>query len=246
MADAKAANEDAFAKLCSKTSTDYPFTIRRKPAPPVNTKKISVLWPVLLSTLLALPSLVYAIIIALWRYATHSTRTETCEFAHADTPRNRLLVARLRKSLAAQPPPTNWCAHSGDLGTLVPFATFGEGAPVNWRRRWLRVARAPAPDGVDGHKRRGGKEDDEAVALDVALPDQPRDDAPVILVLHGLNGGSDEPYVRDLAQAAHERGSVCACLVARGLMATPVRASLFHGGRTSDVGAPSHSQGVLR
>ena len=121
--------------------------------------------------------------------------------------------------------------------TLVPFATFGEGAPVNWRRRWLRVARAPAPDGVDGHKRRGGKEDDEAVALDIALPDQPRDDAPVILVLHGLNGGSDEPYVRDLAQAAHERGSVCACLVARGLMATPVRASLFHGGRTSDVGA---------
>ena len=55
-------------------------------------------------------------------------------------------------------------------------------------------------------------------------------------MLHGLNGGSDEPYVRDLAQAAHQRGSVCACLVARGLMATPVRASLFHGGRTSDVG----------
>ena len=156
MADAKAANEDAFTKLCSKTSTDYPFTIKnRPPAPPVNTKKISVLWPVLLSTLLALPSLVYAIIIALWRYATRSTKAETCEFAHADTPRNRLLVARLRKSLAAQPPPTNWCAHSGDLGTLVPFATFGEGAPVNWRRRWLRVARAPAPDGVDGHKGEG-------------------------------------------------------------------------------------------
>ena len=50
MADAKAANEDAFAKLCSKTSTDYPFTIRRKPAPKVNTTKVSVLWPVLLST----------------------------------------------------------------------------------------------------------------------------------------------------------------------------------------------------
>ena len=237
MADAKAANEDAFAKLCSKTSTDYPFTIERASAQSVNTKKISVLWPVLLSTLLALPSLVYAIIIALWRYATHSTKAETCEFAHADTPRNRLLVARLRKSLSTQPPPTNWCAHSGDLGTLVPFATFGEGAPVNWRRRWLRVARAPAPDGVDGFSRRGGKADDEAVALDVSLPDQPRDDAPVILVLHGLNGGSDEPYVRYLAQAAHERGSVCACLVARGLMATPVRASLFHGGRTSDVGS---------
>ena len=56
MADAKAANEQAFAKLCSKTSTDYPFSISRAPAPPVNTKKISVLWPVLLSTLLALPS----------------------------------------------------------------------------------------------------------------------------------------------------------------------------------------------
>ena len=133
MADAaKAANEDAFAKLCSKTSTDYPFTIKnRPPAPPVNTTKVSVLWPVLLSTLLALPSLVYAIIIALWRYVMHTTQTENCEFAHADTPRNRLLVARLRKSLAAQPPTTNWCAHSGDLGTLVPFATFGEGAPVN-------------------------------------------------------------------------------------------------------------------
>ena len=186
MADAKAANEHAFTTLCSKTSSTYPFTIKnRPPAPPVNTTKVSVLWPVLLSTLLALPSLVYAIIIAPWRYATHSAKAETCEFAHADTPRNRLLVSRLRKSLAAQPPPTNWCAHSGDLGTLVPFATFGEGAPVNWRRRWLRVARAPAPDGIDGHKRRGGKDDDEAVALDVSLPDQPRDDAPVILVLHG-------------------------------------------------------------
>ena len=98
MADAKAANEDAFTKLCSKTSSTYPFTIRQTTGATRQYQKISVLWPVLLSTLLALPSLVYAIIIALWRYATHTTQTETWEFAHADTPRNRLLVARLRKS----------------------------------------------------------------------------------------------------------------------------------------------------
>ena len=91
------------------------------------------------------------------------------------------------------------------------------------RRRWTQEAR------WKGRRRGRG--------VRCSLPDQPRDDAPVILVLHGLNGGSDEPYVRDLAQAAMQSGSVCACLVARGLMATPVRASLFHGGRTSDVGA---------
>ena len=75
MADAEAANEDAFAKLCSKTSSTYPFTINnRPPAPPVNTTKVSVLWPVLLSTLLALPSLIYAIIIACLLYTSPSPR----------------------------------------------------------------------------------------------------------------------------------------------------------------------------
>lgn len=237
MADVKAQQELAFTKLCSKTSNDYPFTINRAPAAPVSVASIKVLWPVVLSTLRALPSLVYALVVALWRYATQATIAEPHEFSNADTPRNRLLVARLRRSLAAQPPPTPWCAQSGDLGTLVPFATFGEGAPVKWRRRWLRVARAPAPDGENGFARRGGFDDDEAVALDIVLPSQPKADAPVILVLHGLNGGSDEPYVRDLAHATMSRGSVCVCLVARGLMETPVRANLFHGGRTSDVGS---------
>ena len=56
-------------------------------------------------------------------------------------------------------------------------------------------------------------------------------------VLAGLNGGSTEPYVLDLARRATREGHAVAVMINRGLMKTPVRGSAtFHGARTSDVG----------
>ena len=67
--------------------------------------------------------------------------------------------------------------------------------------------------------------------MDVARPDAPKPGAPVVLVLHGLNGGSAEAYVQDLVTHVTAKGGVACVLVARGLMATPVRDDLFHGAR---------------
>ena len=119
---------------------------------------------------------------------------------------------------------------------------------LRYARRWLRVARAPAPDGAAGFARRGGRADDEAVALDVARPDAPKPGAPVVLVLHGLNGGSAEAYVQDLVAHVTARGGVACVLVARGLMATPVRDDLFHGARPGGTrrGAFENARGAAR
>lgn len=67
-------------------------------------------------------------------------------------------------------------------------------------------------------------EDDEFVALDIAFPESGHDTAkPLYLVLHGLNGGSQEGYVMDLAESRTRAGSTVVVLVARGLMDTPIQ-----------------------
>ena len=43
------------------------------------------------------------------------------------------------------------------------------------------------------------------------------------MVLHGLNGGSHEEYVRDLAIRRTAEGSTVVVMVARGLMDLPIR-----------------------
>lgn len=98
---------------------------------------------------------------------------------------------------------------------------------------------AKMPDGPDGPSKQPGAEDDEAVALDMAFPaDGHRADRPTFLVLHGLNGGSTEPYVLDLVRRANKEGHTVAVMIARGLMKTPVRGmESFTGSRTSDVAA---------
>mmetsp|Transcript_44160 Transcript_44160/g.86638 ORF Transcript_44160/g.86638 Transcript_44160/m.86638 type:complete len:519 (-) Transcript_44160:235-1791(-) len=131
--------------------------------------------------------------------------------------------------------------YSGDLLTLAPFLFFkgSVGGRVAYRRRWVRVPSAPAPDGKDGPSRRpSGADSDEAVALDVAFPPGGHDAGrPTFLVLHGLNGGSTEPYVLDLARRANAEGITLAVMVARGMMKTPLKGmDSFHGARTSDVG----------
>lgn len=89
--------------------------------------------------------------------------------------------------------------------------------------------------------------DGEHLALDIAFP---FDDfnygpgkkklihdsmKPVYLVLHGLNGGSHEEYVKDLVQRRRAEGSTVVVLIARGMMDTKMSGwNVFHGARTGD------------
>ena len=91
--------------------------------------------------------------------------------------------------------------------------------------------------------------DGEYLALDIAFPysDDNGDDVdqrkfvhnlskPVYLVLHGLNGGSHEEYVKDLVQRRRAEGSTVVVFIARGMMDTAmVGWNMFHGARTGDV-----------
>eukprot|EP00584_Thalassiosira_punctigera_P004715 CAMPEP_0172543642 /NCGR_PEP_ID=MMETSP1067-20121228/13982_1 /TAXON_ID=265564 ORGANISM="Thalassiosira punctigera, Strain Tpunct2005C2" /NCGR_SAMPLE_ID=MMETSP1067 /ASSEMBLY_ACC=CAM_ASM_000444 /LENGTH=517 /DNA_ID=CAMNT_0013330093 /DNA_START=178 /DNA_END=1728 /DNA_ORIENTATION=+ len=155
-----------------------------------------------------------------------------------DSPRNDRVRDVLAKFVGYRPT-SYFC--SGDLLTLMPFLLFkgSKGGKVPYKRYWVRVPAAPAPDGDDGPaKRPAGDNTDEAVALDVVFPSKGyRADKPTFLVLHGLNGGSTEPYVLDLARRATKEGHAFAVMVNRGLMKTPLRGNdSFHGARTSDVG----------
>jgi predicted alpha/beta-fold hydrolase len=59
---------------------------------------------------------------------------------------------------------------------------------------------------------------------------------PVYLVLHGLNGGSHEEYVKDLVKRRRAEGSTVVVLIARGMMDTKMSGwNVFHGARTGDV-----------
>jgi len=153
-----------------------------------------------------------------------------------DTKRNNRIAERLRRFVNYKPTPFLW---SGDLLTLAPFVIFkgSVGGRVNYQRWWVRVPAAKAPDGPAGPSKKLGAQDDEAVGLDVSFPaDGHRADRPTFLVLHGLNGGSTEPYVLDLVRRANKEGHTVAVMIARGLMKTPIRGmESFNGSRTSDV-----------
>lgn len=93
---------------------------------------------------------------------------------------------------------------NGDLRTGIPFLIF-KSHPQSYHRRWVDVE--------------GG----ECVALDIAFPPSGHDPTKaVVLVLHGLNGGSQEPYVIDLVEQCMKNGYTVAVMVARGLMNTPL------------------------
>ncbi len=54
-------------------------------------------------------------------------------------------------------------------------------------------------------------------------------------ILHGLDGGSQEEYVKDFAKLRTAQGSTVCVMVARGLMDLPVRGwDVFHGARWTD------------
>ena len=113
---------------------------------------------------------------------------------------------------------------TGDVKTGIPFL-INSSPEVAYRRVWAH-----------------NPEDGEYVALDVAFPDDNAHhvDRPVYMILHGLNGGSSEEYVREFVWRRTQENSTCIVMVARGLMDTPVMQwNVFHGARISDVHSAS-------
>ena len=77
----------------------------------------------------------------------------------------------------------------------------------------------------------------EAVILDIFFPEDRshKEEHPLYLVMSGLNGGSKDPYVRDLIHRRTSEGSTVIVHVTRGLMGSPiVGESLPHYARISD------------
>lgn len=107
---------------------------------------------------------------------------------------------------------------TGDSRTGLPFLIHSVTHPT-WTRVWV-----PTTDG-------------EVVALDFSFPSSTGHDStkPMYMVLHGLNGGSEEDYVMDFANRRNAEGSTVVVMVARGLMDLPVKGwNVFHGARVED------------
>jgi predicted alpha/beta-fold hydrolase len=99
---------------------------------------------------------------------------------------------------------TSWMP-SGDSRTGFPFLA-NHLPQLDWKRFFLATV------------------DDEYVALDISFPpDGYNDRMPIYMVLHGLNGGTDEEYIRDLAFRRNAEGSTVVVMIARGLMDLPIR-----------------------
>ncbi len=110
---------------------------------------------------------------------------------------------------------------TGDARTGIPFLV-NKSSYQEYHRLWVKSL-----------------VDDEAVAIDIAFPTEGHSvTKPVYFVLHGLNGGSNEEYVREFVVRRVKEGHTCIVMIARGLMDTPVFGwDVFHGARVTDVHA---------
>lgn len=98
--------------------------------------------------------------------------------------------------------------------TLVARFLRSAHGPVMRRRRW------ELPDGD---------------FLDLDFGPDPGPDAPVVLLLHGLEGGSDRRYVRSACREVAARGMMPVALSFRGCSGEVNRlARMYHSGETSD------------
>ncbi|MDO7903631.1 hydrolase [Pseudomonas sp. K1(2024)] len=78
-------------------------------------------------------------------------------------------------------------------------------------------------------------EDGDFLDLDWYGPDQT--ETPLVLVLHGLTGSSDSPYVKGLQQALEAQGWASVALNWRGCSGEPNRlARSYHSGASEDLG----------
>lgn len=106
---------------------------------------------------------------------------------------------------------------TGDGRTGLPFL-LNSVRDFSYTRVWL-----PLDDG-------------EVAALDIGFPEAGHDvTKPLYLILHGLNGGSQEGYVQDFTWRRTGEGSTVVVMIARGLGDLPIRGwDVFHGARFSD------------
>jgi hypothetical protein len=94
---------------------------------------------------------------------------------------------------------------TGDSRTGIPFLVNHLPNP-EWRRFFLEV------------------DHDEYIALDISFPKSGHDNMnPLYMILHGLNGGSNEEYVRDFTFRRNSENSTVVVMVARGLMDLPIK-----------------------
>ncbi len=141
---------------------------------------------------------------------------------------------------------TPWLVN-GDLRTMLPFMLFTF-ENVQYNRRFVKlddgeavavdIAFPPSKATIAKHAAAvaAGEEDAEGEAEGKASEGIFDVSKPIIVVLHGLNGGSSEPYVLDLVRRGLAQGHTVAVMVARGLMNTPlVYNKCFSGARISDV-----------
>jgi predicted alpha/beta-fold hydrolase len=111
---------------------------------------------------------------------------------------------------------------TGDAMTGIPFL-LNKVPEQKYHRLWVK-----------------SEVDNEAVAIDIAFPTNREHSStkPIYFILHGLNGGSHEEYVRELVIRRTKEGHTCIVMIARGLSDTPVFGfNVFHGARVSDVDA---------
>ncbi|KAJ7067011.1 AB-hydrolase YheT [Mycena amicta] len=134
------------------------------------------------------------------------------------------LVKSRCKSLSAKYRPT-WWLPSGHLQSLhSALGDFSDVDQVWYQRRLLRL--------LDGG----------TLGLDFAPPDSPTipDDSPIVVVQHGLTGGSHEPYVRSILAPACtpvERGGLGYRAVVvnfRGCSGVPITSPKFYTAAQTD------------
>jgi predicted alpha/beta-fold hydrolase len=142
---------------------------------------------------------------------------------------------------------TAWM-HTGDARTGIPY--YLNSVPdLDWKSVFVTVRNESS--GTDNTSTNitdntsSNGNDEVVLELALSFPPQGHDRSkPLYLVLHGMNGGTTDGYIRDLAWRRNHAGSTVAVMVARGFMGSPLRGhELFHGARWSDVHAAA---GALR
>ena len=157
-----------------------------------------------------------------------------------------------------RPAATSWIT-TGDGRTGLPFILnkYDLREYPTWVRVFLQV---PANDDTDtdtnsnnnnhngyNNEEMSSSSEYEYIALDISFPTTDIDtdtdtiighdtSKPMYLILHGLSGGSQEEYIRDMTIRRNKEGSTVIVMVARGMMDLPIQGyHIFHGARTSDV-----------
>lgn len=123
----------------------------------------------------------------------------------------------------ASPPPVGWSPR--------PFLPPRWVAGPHAQTLLARILR-PAPE---ARYQRERLETPDGDFLDVDWGPRPDDDAPIVFILHGLEGSSQRRYVRNLGKELTDRGMQAVAVNFRGCSGEPNRAlHFYHSGETGD------------